>query len=91
MLLSRHPQRGLCSHYGGPDVYWVQTTMQLREGGTLPFSELLGMRPRTYTFDKFWEIQKGEANTQLKGFALGVAQRVVGLLDLQYKKGNPEL
>ena len=42
----------------GPDVCWVQTTMQLHEGGTTSFSELPGMHPRTCTFDKFWEIPK---------------------------------
>ena len=37
----------------GPDTYWVQTTIQLNEDGTLPFAELPGMLPSLYTFDTF--------------------------------------
>ena len=44
------------------------------------------MHPRTYTLDKLWEIQKGVAGTRLRGIALGVAQYVVGLFDLQYNR-----
>ena len=40
------------------DPYWVQTTIQLNEDGTLPFAELPGMLPSLYTFDTFWEIPK---------------------------------
>ena len=42
----------------GGDAYWVQTTMQLHEDGSLPFSELPGMFPSLYTFDTFWEIPR---------------------------------
>ena len=34
-------------------------------------------------FDKFWEIPKREEGSQLKGIALGVAQYVVGTLELE--------
>ena len=70
----------------GPDVYWIQTTIQLHEEGTLPFSELPGMYPRLYTFDKFWEIPRRQEGYQLKGIALGVAQYVVGTFDLESKR-----
>ena len=43
----------------GPDTYWVQTTIQINEDGTLPFAELPGMFPSLYTFDTFWEIPRG--------------------------------
>ena len=58
----------------GPEVYWVQTTIQLHAEGALPFSELPGMYPRLYTFDKFWEIPRRQEGYQLKGIVLGVAQ-----------------
>ena len=70
----------------GEDVFWVQTTIQLHEEGTLPFSELPGMHPRVYSFDKFWEIPKREEGSQLKGNALGVAQYVAGTLELESKR-----
>ena len=70
----------------GEDTYWVQTTMQLHEDGSLPFSELPGMFPRLYTFDKFWEIPRRQEGQQLKGVTLGVAQYVVGTFELENKK-----
>ena len=70
----------------GPGTYWVQTTMQLHEDGALPFSELPGMHPRVYTFDKFWEIPRRKEGTQLKGVPLGVAQYVLGTFDLESKR-----
>ena len=51
----------------GGDAYWVQTTMQLHEDGSLPFSELPGMFPSLYTFDTFWEIPRRQEGQQLKG------------------------
>ena len=57
--------------------------MQLNEDGSLPFSELPGMYPRLYTFDKFWEIPRRQEGYQLKGVALGVAQYVVGTFELE--------
>ena len=54
----------------GVDTYWVQTTLQLHEDGSLPFSELPGMFP----------------SLQLKGITLGVAQYVVGTFELDLKK-----
>ena len=69
-----------------PDMFWVQTTIQMHEGGTLPFSELPGMHPRVYTFDKFLEISQREEGSQLKGTALRVAQYVVGTLELEAKR-----
>ena len=80
------PPRTSTFALAGPDVYWVQTTIQIHEGGTLPLSELPGMHPRLYTFDKFWEIPKREEGSQLKGIALGVAQYVVGTLELESKR-----
>ena len=47
------PPRGTPFTKQGPDTYWVQTTMLLLEDGSLPFSELPGMYPQLYTFDKF--------------------------------------
>ena len=70
----------------GPDTYWVQTTIQLNEDGTLPFAELPGMYPSLYTFDTFWEIPRRTDGLALKGITLGVAQYVVGTLDLEFRK-----
>ena len=70
----------------GGDTYWVQTTMPLHEDGSLPFSELPGMFPRLYTFDKFWEIPRRVEGQQLRGVTLGVAQYVVGTFELDSKK-----
>ena len=70
----------------GGDTYWVQTTMQLHDDGHLPFSELPGMFPRLYTFDKFWEIPRRQEGQQLKGVTLGVAQYIVGTFELENKK-----
>ena len=67
-------------------MFWVQTTIQLHEEGTLPFSELPGMHPRVYSFDKFWEVPKREEGAQLNGNALGVAQYVAGTLELERKR-----
>ena len=74
----------------GPDAYWVQTTM-VHESGNIPFSELPGMHPRADTLEKLWQIPKkptgkGEEGYQLKGIALGVAQYVVGLLELRHRR-----
>ena len=44
------------------------------------------MHPRVYSFDKFWEIQQREEGSQLRGTALGVAQYVVGTLELESKR-----
>ena len=70
----------------GEDTHWVQTTMQLHDDGSLPFSELPGMFPRLYTFDKFWEVPTRQEGQQLKGVTLGVAQYVVGTFELENKK-----
>ena len=70
----------------GPDTYWVQTTIQLNEDGTLPFAELPGMFPSLYTFDTFWEIPNRTDGQALRGITLGVAQYVVGTLELEFKK-----
>ena len=70
----------------GVDTYWVQTTMQLHEDGSLPFSELPGMFPSLYTFDTFWEIPRRAEGQQLKGITLGVAQYVVRTFELDFKK-----
>ena len=67
------PPRGTPFTLDGEDTYWVQTTMLLHEDGTLPFSELPGMFPRLYTFDKFWDIPRRQEGRQLEGVALGVA------------------
>ena len=73
----------------GPDTYWVQTTIQLNDDGTLPFAELPGMLPTLYTFDTFWEIPKRTDGQPLRGITLGVAQYVVGTFELEFKK-KPE-
>ena len=39
------PPRGSPFALESTDVYWVQTTMQLHEDGSIPFSELPGMYP----------------------------------------------
>ena len=39
------PPKSTPFELGGPDVHWVQTTLQLHEGGTTPFTELPGMHP----------------------------------------------
>ena len=70
----------------GPDTYWVQTTIQLNEDGTLPFAELPGMLPSLYTVDTFWEIPRRTDGQPLRGITLGVAQYVVGTLELETKK-----
>ena len=70
----------------GGDTYWVQTTMPLHDDGHLPFSELPGMFPRLYTFDRFWEIPSRQEGQQLKGVTLGVAQYIVGTFELENKK-----
>ena len=70
----------------GGDTYWVQTTMQLHEDGSIPFSELPGMFPSLYTFDTFWEIPRRQEGQQLTGITLGVAQYVVGTFELESKK-----
>ena len=74
----------------GGDTYWVQpavqTTMQLHEDGSLPFSELPGMFPSLYSFDTFWEIPRRQEGQQLKGITLGVAQYVVGTFELEFRK-----
>ena len=70
----------------GPDTYWVQTTIQLNEDGTLPFEELPGMFPSLYKFDTFWEIPKRLDGQPLRGITLGVAQYVVGTLELEFRK-----
>ena len=80
------PPKGTPFASEGPDVYWVQTTMQLHEDGSLPFSELPGMYPRLYTFDKFWDIPRRQEGRQLNGVALGVAQYVVGTFELEMKR-----
>ena len=54
----------------GPDTYWVQTTVQIKEDGTLPFAELPGMFPSLYTFDTFWEISKRTDGQPLKSITL---------------------
>ena len=73
-------------HWMEPDTYWVQTTIQLNEDGTLPFAELPGMFPSLYTFDTFWEIPKRIDGQPLRGITLGVAQYVVGTFELEFKK-----
>ena len=80
------PPRGTPFASEGPDVYWVQTTMQLHEDGSLPFPELPGMYPRLYTFDKFWDIPRRQEGRQLNGVALGVAQYVAGTFELEVKR-----
>ena len=70
----------------GPDTYWVQTTIQLNEDGTLPFEELPGMFPSLYKVDTFWEIPKRVDGQPLRGITLGVAQYVVGTLELEFRK-----
>ena len=64
----------------------MQTTIQLNEDGTLPFAELPGMFPSLYTFDTFWEVPKRIEGQALRGITLGVAQYVVGTLELEFKK-----
>ena len=80
------PPRGTPSTSQGPDTYWVQTAILLQEDGSLPFSELPGMYPRLYTFDKFWDIPRRPEGRQLEGVALGVAQHVVGTFELDMKR-----
>ena len=80
------PPQGSPFALDGPDTYWVQTTMQLNEDGTLPFAELPGMFPSLYTFDTFWEIPKRVDALPLKGISLGVAQYIVGTFELEFKK-----
>ena len=80
------PPRGTPFTLDGPDTYWVQTKMLLHEEGTLPFSELPGMYPRLYTFNKFWDIPRRQEGRQLEGVALGVAQYVVGTFELDMKR-----
>ena len=70
----------------GGETYWVQTTMKLHDDGSLPFSELPGMFPRLYSFDKFWEIPRRQEGQQLMGVTLGVAQYIVGTFELEIKK-----
>ena len=72
--------------FDGGDTYWVQTTMQSNEDGSLPFSELPGMFPSLYTFDTFWGIPRRQEGQQLKGITLGVAQYVVGTFELDFRK-----
>ena len=71
---------------GGPDVYWVPTTLQLHEGGAIPFTELPGLHPRTYTFDKLWEIPKREEGAQLRLRRADKPQK--GLQEISSKTGN---
>ena len=80
------PRRGTPFTLQGADTNWVQTTLQLHEDGSLPFSELPGMYPRLYTFDKFWDIPRRKEGRQLEGVALGVAQYVVGTFELDMKR-----
>ena len=80
------PPRGTPFALDAAEAYWVQTTMKLNEDGSLPFSELPGMYPRLYNFDKFWEIPRRQEGYQLKGIALGVAQYVVGTFELESKR-----
>ena len=80
------PPRASPFALAGQETYCVQTTIQLNEDSALPFSELPGMYPRLYTFDKFWEIPRRQEGYQLKGIALGVAQYVVGTFDLESKR-----
>ena len=80
------PPQGSPFALDGPDTYWVQTTIQLNEDGTLPFAELPGMFPSLYTIDTFWEIPKRIDGQPLRGITLGVAQYVVGTLELEFKK-----
>ena len=82
----QNPPPGSPFTLDGPDTYWVQTTIQLNEDGTLPFAELPGMFPRLYTFDTFWEIPKRVDGQALRGITLGVAQYVVGTFELEFKK-----
>ena len=70
----------------GGETFWVQTTIQVNEDGTLPFSELPGMFPCLYTFDTFWEIPKRIEGQQLRGVTLGVAQYIVGTFELEFQK-----
>ena len=80
------PPRGTPLTKQGPDTYWVQTTMLLHDDGSLPFSELPGMYPQLYTFDKFWDIPRRQEGRQLEGVALGIAQCVVGTFELDMKR-----
>ena len=57
-----------------------------RRWASLPFSELPGMFPRLYTFDKFWEIPTRQEGQQLRGVTPGVAQYIVGTFELENKK-----
>ena len=82
----QNPPPGSPFTLDGPDTYWVQTTIQLNEDGTLPFAELPGMFPTLYTFDTFWEIPKRIDGQALRGITLGVAQYVVGTFELEFKK-----
>ena len=52
------PPQGSPFALDGPETYWVQTTIQLNEDGTLPFAELPGMFPSLYTFDTFGKSLK---------------------------------
>ena len=79
------PPRGTPFTIQGEDTYWVQTAIQMHEDGSLPFSELPGMYPRLYTFDKFWDIPRRQEGRQLDGVALGVAQ-YVGTCELEMKR-----